>query len=169
MFGRDDSSVSQNIQSITRVDGSQIVYSYQGDLVSEVSSDAGSLKFTYTDDHVTKVTDSTGRSVILSYDGTYLTAAVNPDADSLLYSYSNGLLETIENFENQVYLTNQYDSKGRVTEQYVAEQGTFRFAYDEDRRQNTCTGENGYYLSIVYDEDGRIIESIDNNSTKHIA
>ena len=59
--------------------------------------------------------------------------------------------------------------KGRVTEQYVAEQGTFRFAYDEDRRQNTCTGENGYYLSIVYDEDGRIIESIDNNSTKHIA
>ena len=168
IFDRNDNSVSQKIRSISSLDGEQIVYAYNGDLISSVTGDAGTLTFTYTGEHVTRVTDSTGRSITLSYDGELLTAVENPDGDSLRYTYENGLLERIENFRGEVYLTNDYDATGRVTEQFVTGQGTFRFSYDEDAHRNTCTGENGYYLSILYDEQGRIIESTNSEGSKHI-
>ena len=169
IFDRNDNSVSQKIRSISSLDGEQIVYAYNGDLISSVTGDAGTLTFTYSGEHVTRVTDSTGRSITLSYDGELLTAVENPDGDSLRYTYGSGLLERIENFKGEVYLTNDYDATGRVVEQFVTGQGTFRFSYDEDAHRNTCTGENGYYLSILYDEQGRIIESTNSEGSKHIA
>lgn len=168
IFDRNDNSVNQKIRSISSLDGEQIVYAYNGDLISSVTGDAGTLTFTYSGEHVTRVTDSTGRSITLSYDGELLTAVENPDGDSLRYTYENGLLERIENFRGEVYLTNDYDATGRVAEQFVTGQGTFRFSYDEDAHRNTCTGENGYYLSILYDEQGRIIESTNSEGSKHI-
>lgn len=168
IFDRNDNSVSQKIRSISSLDGEQIVYAYNGDLISSVTGDAGTLTFTYSGEHVTRVTDSTGRSITLSYDGELLTAVENPDGDSLRYTYGSGLLERIENFRGEVYLTNDYDATGRVVEQFITGQGTFRFSYDENAHRNTCTGENGYYLSILYDEQGRIIESTNSEGSKHI-
>lgn len=51
----------------------------------------------------------------------------------------------------------------------MAEQGSFSFEYDEKNRTNICKGENGYLLSITYDEFGRIISSTDNFGTKEVA
>ena len=169
LFSRDDSKVEQDIQTITYLDGSTTEYSYSGGLVSRVSNNTGSFTFSYSGDHVTSVTDSVGRSIRLSYDGDLLTAVENPDSDSLRYFYdAEGRVERIENFNGEVYLDNTYDEEGRVLRQYVKDQGTFIFTYDAESRTNTCTGENGYFLSITYDEKYRIVSSTNSESTKTI-
>ena len=81
-----------------------------------------------------------GRSINLSYDGDYLTAVENPDADSLRYTYENGFLSTAANFKGETYVENEYDHLGRVTHQYAAEIGTFDYSCDFNARHNICTG-----------------------------
>ena len=111
--------------------------------------------------------DGNGRTITLTYNGDYLASITNTDGDSLLYDYdANGYLRQITNFNGEVYLTNTYDDNGRVVSQTVQDEGTF--TYDETARRNTCTGENGYYLSIVYDGSYRIVESTNNDGTKKI-
>lgn len=113
--------------------------------------------------------DGNGRTITLTYNGDYLASITNTDGDSLLYDYdANGYLRQITNFNGEVYLTNTYDDNGRVVSQTVQDEGTFTFTYDETARRNTCTGENGYYLSIVYDGSYRIVESTNNDGTKKI-
>ena len=135
-----------------------------------MSNTTGAFEFGYDGNgHVTSVTDSVGRTISLTYDGDYLAAVENPDADSLRYSYDGeGRVSRIENFNGEIYLENTYDASGRVVSQYVKDQGTFTFTYDRAARRNTCTGENGYYLSIVYDEEYRIVESTNSESTKYV-
>ncbi len=66
-----------------------------------------------------------GRTVTLSYEGDLLTAAENPDGDSLRYTYDdNGYLATVANFKGDVYVENTYDDAGRVIHQYAADFGT---------------------------------------------
>ena len=111
--------------------------------------------------------DGNGRTITLTYNGDYLASITNTDGGSLLYDYdANGYLRQITNFNGEVYLTNTYDDNGRVVSQTVQDEGTF--TYDETARRNTCTGENGYYLSIVYDGSYRIVESTNNDGTKKI-
>ena len=75
---------------------------------------------------------------------------------------------TIQNFNGEVYLSNQYDEYDRVIEQYVEGEGVFNFTYDGDARVNTCTGENGYYQSIEYDALYRIISDTTNDGTEYL-
>jgi len=148
------------LERISYLDGNTISLSYNGDQLTRISNDTGSFALSYNSEgNLETVTDSTGRSILLSYDGDSLISAENPDGDSLRYTYENGLLATVQNFKGEVYVENTYDSEGRVIHQYAADIGTFDFTYDPENRRNTSTGSDGYYLSIVYDELGRIIVS----------
>ena len=113
-----------NIVSITKLDGKTTNFSYAGGKLSSVSTETGTLNFAYAGDYVSSVTDSTGRSVTFSYDGDDLVSAVNPDSDDLQYTYdAYHRLLTIQNFNGEVYLSNQYDEYDRVIEQYVEGEG----------------------------------------------
>ena len=150
-------NVAGKLTSIEETDGNTINCTYSGGKLTEISGDAGSFTLSYSGDHVTKVTDSTGRSIDLTYDGDNLISVRNPDADSLCFSYdANGYLASVENFEGQVYVENTYDESGHVIHQYAANIGTFDFSYDFDARHNICTGTDGYLCEIWYDELGRI-------------
>ena len=140
------------IQYIAYVNGDVASFTYSGDKLTSVSSDTGSFTFTYNGSgNLASVTDSVGRTVTLSYEGDLLTAAENPDGDSLRYTYDgNGYLATVANFKGDVYVENTYDGAGRVTHQYAADFGTFDFTYDFDGRHNVCTGTDGYLLEIYY-------------------
>ena len=89
------------IQSIDYLDGNQVTYAYDGNLISQVSNDTGSFQFSYNaDGNLEQVTDSVGRSITLSYDGDYLISVQNPDGDSLQYTYTpDGFVETVQNFK----------------------------------------------------------------------
>lgn len=155
------------IQEIVNLDGSAYRFSYAGDQLKSVSNESGEFTFDWSDGHVTCVTDSAGRSISLDYSGDQLASVENPDADSLRYDYDeNNCLTSIEDFNGELYLENEYDSHRRIVSQYVVDQGNFTFTYDADEHRNTCEGENGYLLSVVYDELGRVIESTDNYGTK---
>lgn len=157
------------LTSIEKTDGNTINCTYSGGKLTEISGDAGSFTLSYSGDHVTKVTDSTGRSIDLTYDGDNLISVRNPDADSLRFSYdANGYLASVENFEGQVYVENTYDESGHVIHQYAANIGTFDFSYDFDARHNICTGTDGYLCEIWYDELGRITASKDASGTQHV-
>ena len=165
-----DFDTEGNIVSITELDGRVTNFSYSGGKLSSVSTETGTLNFAYDGDYVSAVTDSTGRSVTFSYSDDNLISAVNPDADDLQYTYdAYHRMLTIQNFNGEVYLSNQYDEKDRVTEQYVEGEGTFYFTYDGDSRVNTCTGENGYFQSIEYDALYRIIADTTNDGTEYFA
>ena len=72
------------IQYIAYVNGDASSFTYSGDKLTSVSSDTGSFTFTYNGSgNLASVTDSVGRTVTLSYEGDLLTAAENPDGDSL--------------------------------------------------------------------------------------
>lgn len=160
---------SGNIRSITNLDGNVLSFTYSGDKLQSVSNNSGSLFFDYSGDKISTVTDSAGRSINLSYDGDYLIAVENPDKDSLEYAYdANGYLATIQNFNGDIYVDNTYDDLGRVTHQYAANIGTFDFSYDFDARNNVCTGTDGYYHEIWFDEQGRIYKSADNSGVQLI-
>ena len=162
-------NVAGKLTSIEETDGNTINCTYSGGKLTEISGDAGSFTLSYSGDHVTKVTDSTGRSIDLTYDGDNLVSVRNPDADSLRFSYdANGYLASVENFEGQVYVENTYDESGHVIHQYAANIGTFDFSYDFDARHNICTGTDGYLCEIWYDELGRITASKDASGTQHV-
>lgn len=169
MQGKSGFNVAGKLTSIEETDGNTINCTYSGGKLTEISGDAGSFTLSYSGDHVTKVTDSTGRSIDLTYDGDNLISVRNPDADSLRFSYdANGYLASVENFEGQVYVENTYDESGHVIHQYAANIGTFDFSYDFDARHNICTGTDGYLCEIWYDELGRITASKDASGTQHV-
>ncbi|MBR5319289.1 MAG: RHS repeat protein, partial [Peptococcaceae bacterium] len=163
-----DFNADGNIVSITKLNGDVTSFTYNGDKLSSVSTDTGTLNFSYSGDYVSTVTDSTGRSVTFSYSDDNLISAVNPDADDLQYTYdAYHRMLTIQNFNGDVYLSNVYDDKDRVVEQYVEGEGNFYFTYDGESRVNTCTGENGYFQSIEYDVFYRIISDTTNDGTEY--
>lgn len=115
------------------------------------------------------MTDSVGRSIHLSYDGGLLTEVENPDGDSLRYAYDgNGYLSSVQNLKGEIYVENEYDAQGRVVHQYAVNFGTFDFTYDFDGRHNTCTGEDGYFHEIWFDEQGRITKSTDASGSQTV-
>ena len=74
----------------------------------------------YTGGHISRITDSTGRSITLTYDGDYLSQVDNPDGNSFSYTYEDGCLTEVSNLKGEVYVQNVYDSQGRVVHQEVA-------------------------------------------------
>lgn len=145
---------SGQIQTIESLDGNKMIFGYddQG-RVNHIRNSTGSFTLAYNrDGNLASLTDSTGRVTKYSYQGEFLTSMENTDGDSLVYTYtSNGYLETVKNFKDQVYVENTYDSWGRVVHQYAKDMGTFDFTYNQETRTNTCIGEDGSMVRIQYD------------------
>jgi RHS repeat-associated protein len=158
-----------NITYIENLQGESYVFTYAGERLKTISNPAGRLTFTWSRDHISAVSDSTGRTITYSYDDDNLETSENPDGDSLIYTYTpDGYMTSITDFNGTKYIENTYDDQARVITQYVKEQGTSHFTYDLYARKNTVTRENGYELYIIYDELGRIIEETDDYGTKLI-
>ena len=90
------------------------------------------------------------KSVVEHYDRGTLGVKDKADTYGIIcpYTYADGYLATVANFEGDVYVENTYDDMGRVIHQYAANIGTFDFSYDFDARHNICTGTDGYLLEI---------------------
>lgn len=137
--------------------------------LATASNATGELEFFYrADGRLTSVKDSADREVYYEYSSNArLIQVENPDGDSFSYEYDDdGRLTGITDLNGEVYVTNQYDSKGRVTEQYVEEMGEFQFTYNESSRTNSYTRSDHSRVTIVYDEQNRIVSMIDEDGTK---
>ena len=101
-------------------------------LLKITSSNGRSITLTHdTQGRITQATDNIGRNVLYTYDAAGRLSTVtdaNGGVTTYTYDDQNRML-TIKDARNIVYLTNQYDSAGRVIQQTEADTGTYLFSW----------------------------------------
>jgi RHS repeat-associated protein len=106
-----------------------------GNIVKLTSTNGRWIQFTYDSaNRVTKAKDNAGRTVNYTYDaGGRLWQVTDPNGGITTYTYdSSNQMLTIKDPRGIVYLTNEYDTSGRVSKQTQADGSTFLFAYTVD-------------------------------------
>ncbi|MGH9960316.1 MAG: DUF6531 domain-containing protein, partial [Pyrinomonadaceae bacterium] len=141
--------------TITRSGGSS------GSITQITSSNGRWVQFTNdASNRITQAKDNTGRTVDYTYDaGGRLWKVTNPAGGVTEYTYdtSNRML-TIKDARGIVYLTNEYNSAGRVTKQTQADNSTYLFAYTLDTNgkitQTDVTDPRGNVRRVTFNSDG---------------
>jgi RHS repeat-associated protein len=102
------------VTALTEPAGRQLTFSYTGTIL-----------------RIDRITDPLGRTVQYTYDGQgRLTNVTDPAGGSTQYTYdANHRLLTITDPRGITFLTNEYDSAGRVIRQTQADGGVFTFEY----------------------------------------
>jgi RHS repeat-associated protein len=110
---------------------------------------------TFTNDaqsRITQLADNIGRTVSYTYDSTGNLATVT-DANGGVTSYtydSHNRMLTVKDPLGIVYLTNQYDLSGRVTNQTQADGSTFLFSWNP----TLATDQDHFVASVGQTDDG---------------
>jgi RHS repeat-associated protein len=147
-----------NQLTITRTNG-------QTGNITRVTSPHGRwVEFTYDgSNRVAQATDNIGQTVSYAYDGSSRLAAVT-DATGGITSYtydSNHRMLTITDPRGIVYLTNTYDTQGRVVQQTRADGTTFQLAYTTDGSgkviQTDVTDPRGFVQRLTFNATGYIL------------
>jgi RHS repeat-associated protein len=137
-----------------------------GDLVRVTSPNGRWIAFTYDTSHrVTQVTDIAGRTVTYTYDGSgrlWKVTDVLGGVTEYTYDATHRLL-TIKDPRNTVYLTNEYDTNGRVSRQTLADATTYQFAYTLDTwgdvTQADVTNPRGIVRRVAFNADGYAVSN----------
>jgi RHS repeat-associated protein len=101
-------------------------------LMKITSSNGRSITLTHdAQGRITQATDNIGRNVLYTYDAAGRLSTVTDAATGVTtYTYDDqNRMLTIKDARNIVYLTNQYDSAGRVILQTAVDTGTYAFAW----------------------------------------
>ena len=139
--------------------GNQEQLTYNGGLVDQVTSPSGrSMTFNYdSSNRITTSTDNTGRVVSYAYNSAGSLATVTyPDQTTEQYTYdSNKRMLTMQDRRGNIWVSNQYDSNGRVIQQTFADQTNYHFAYATDSSGSvtatTVTDPNGHQEQVTFD------------------
>jgi len=149
--------------SIKYANGDKTLFEYTDGMMTKASNNAGFMAFTYTDGHLASITDNIGRTVSYEYDSNNnLVKFTNADNDKICYTYDDrhNLLE-VSDFNGNTYLKNKYGDSGRVTEQYLADQGTGYFTYDTAGKNTVFTDAKGNIHTYYYDDNNKITKAAD--------
>jgi len=119
------------------------------------------LTFTHDSAHrISQVTDHTGRTVSYAYDTSgRLQTVTDPTGGVTTYTYdASHRMRTINDARNILYLTNEYDTNGRVSRQIQADNSEFLFTYVEDGNgqvmQTDVTNPRGFTRRVTFSTDG---------------
>lgn len=137
--------------------------------ITQVTSPHGHwIRFTYDSrNHVTKATDSAGRTVNYTYDIDRLATVQDAKGGVSHYDWdptqANRIL-SITDARQIAYLTNEYDSGGRITKQTLANGGTYRFDYTFDGAgkitRTDVTDPRGFIRRVTIDSTGYPVSDI---------
>jgi RHS repeat-associated protein len=140
--------------------GNTVVVSRSQGLVSGVTGVSGrSLSVTRGQGQVVnRVTDSAGRQVSYSYDGSRLVSAVGVDGVAEIYAYdADGRLVKVTSGSGVVRLQAGYDALGRVSWFEAAGSGRVEVSYDPAQHSTTATLADGSMIVYRTDALGRVI------------
>jgi RHS repeat-associated protein len=112
----------------------RLTWSFFPTLLQRVTSPNGRwIAFTYgAGNRVSQVTDNIGRTVTYTYDASgRLSTVTDPENNVTTYTWdTSNRIATVKDGRNIVYLTNHYDSCGRVDQQTLADPAAgYTFAY----------------------------------------
>jgi RHS repeat-associated protein len=152
------------IATITDDHGLVITYGYNssGRLATITDPSSQTLSFGYNaSNHITSVTDSTGRSVSYTYSSAGdLETVTDPLNGVTHYGYdSQHRLTSITDPRNVTFLTNTYDSQGRVTDQVDGENNHWTLGYGSG--QTSVTEPEGGTRTYVFDSQDRLTSETD--------
>jgi RHS repeat-associated protein len=142
--------------------GNQITITRSGNNITQITSPNGrTIQFTYdTSNRITQARDNVGRTVNYEYDaGGRLWRVTDPAGGVTEYTYdtSNRML-TIKDARGIVFLTNQYDTNGRVIRQTQADNSTYQFAYTVNGAgkvtQTDVTDPRNQIRRVTFNSDG---------------
>ena len=133
----------QALVGITDRNGNQIKIARNGDAnctIAQITSPSGRyIQFTYdTSYRVKTATDNIGRQVQYTYDGSgRLQTVIDANSGTWTYGYDSlNRMTTIQDPRLITYITNVYDSAGRVYQQYLAD-GTSYYQFNWTQTSNT--------------------------------
>jgi RHS repeat-associated protein len=149
-----------NVLQLTRDDN----VTARGTLRQITSPNGRWIHLTYdASNRITQAQDNTGRVVIYIYDSQGRLATVkDPNGGQTIYTYdaSNRML-SITDARGIVHLTNQYDSKGRVVKQTLADKATYQFKYNVDAGGNIIgtdvTDPRGIVRKVSFNSAGYVL------------
>ena len=124
------------LQAIRDRHGNQITISRPGGPntnITQVTSPNGRwITFTYdSSNRITQAQDNLGRTVTYTYDASgNLWKVTDPNGGVTTYTYdANHNMLTLQDSRSITFLTNSYDSNGRISKQTQADQTTYQFSY----------------------------------------
>jgi RHS repeat-associated protein len=103
-----------------------------GNVLNVISPNSRYITFQHdSSNRITQAQDSAGRTVTYSYDSSgRLSTVTDANSGVTTYTYdSNDNMLTVEDARGITYLTNQYDTNGRVTKQILADGSTYQFSW----------------------------------------
>ncbi|RDD80981.1 Rhs family protein [Dyella tabacisoli] len=149
--------------------GNQVQFNYNGGLMEQMVSPNGhTITFNYdSSNRITSAADSSGRTVFYAYNSAGSLAKVTyPDQATEQYTYDDGTqrynyddgthrMLTMQDRRGNVWVTNQYDTYGRMAKQTYADNTAYQFAYTTDSNSKvtatTVTDPNGNQERVAFD------------------
>lgn len=145
--------------TIVDLQGNTIELIHEDGKLRKIANECGNFEFTYTDDHITVITDSAGRMVEYQYTGDSLTACTDVAGNTTTYEYdSKGRLIRIIDPLGNNKITNVYDEQGRVIAQTNADGTINSYHYNDENMTTTFTERNGTQIIYQRDAQNRITE-----------
>ena len=149
-----------NVLELTRDDN----VTARGTLRQITSPNGRWIHLTYdASNRITQAKDNTGRVVLYTYDNEGRLATVkDPNGGQTTYTYdaSSDML-SITDARGIVHLTNEYDSKGRVAKQTLANEATYQFKYTVNAGGNIIetdvTDPRGIVRKVSFDLSGYVL------------
>ncbi|HJU40584.1 MAG TPA: RHS repeat-associated core domain-containing protein, partial [Tahibacter sp.] len=143
---------TSRLASVSDRFGNKTELTYDAGLLSTIRSPSGRyVRFDYdASNRIHVATDNTGRTVTYGYVNGRLDTVTYPDLTQEHYAYdANGRMHTDTDARNNVVFTNTYDANGRVSQQTLADNAPYQFAY-------TLDGNNVVTRADVTDPNNRV-------------
>lgn len=162
--------------SLKKKDLTRYNFNTSGKLASIVDRNSNTIDLTYSDDNLTRITDTVGRAITFTYDANnHITLITDPIGRTLQFIYdANGDLVSAEDMNGNItaytydarhqmltatdprgntFVTNVYDDLKRVvTSQRDAKGGQTTYTYDEVNSKTTIVNQLGYTTVHYHDE-----------------
>jgi len=147
-----------HVTTITPPTASTTTLTYSGAGLTLVSNRSGTMKLTYASGRIIRVDDTAGRQVSYGYDPQGRLVSVT-DADQRVTQYrydSNNYLVQIVNGDGVAQVEQTYDTQGRVTQQFLAGQGTSTVSVDPATQSTIISFPDGSTTTYTYDSAYRL-------------
>ncbi|WP_444311285.1 RHS repeat-associated core domain-containing protein [Megamonas funiformis] len=154
-----------NLIVIEDKNGNKKHLEYQGNFITSVKLANGKkINFIYDHNKLTQIKDFMGRKIKYEYEGEFLKKVTYANDGIVIYNYTNnGLIESIKDQRNNVYLKNTYDEHKRIIHQEMQKNGEFIFFYDDRSKQTVLTaGHNNKIYKYNYNRN-KLVEKITHN------